>query len=70
MPERYLQGTIINDPEWIDELGSFLTTTKDKEIIKKHKELFKKTYFHYLKRGMSPKEAIEKAKKVIFSFLK
>ena len=49
MLERYLQGTIINDPEWIDELGSLLATTKDKEIIKKHKKLFKKTYFHYVK---------------------
>ena len=68
MAERYLQGTIINDPEWIDELSSFLITTKDKEIIKKHKKLFKKTYFHYLKRGMPPKEAIEKVKNVILNF--
>ena len=70
MVEKYLQGTIINEPEWIDELGSFLITTKDREITKKHKELFKKTYFYYLKWRVPPKGAIEKAKNIILSFKK
>ena len=65
MAERHLQGTILNDPEWIIELSSFLITVRDIEIIKKNKKLFLEIYFHYLKREMSPKDAIEKTKSCI-----
>jgi hypothetical protein len=70
MVERYLQGTLINDPEWINELGLFLQTLKGKYINIKHKKLFRETYLHYLKRDIPPKNAIEKAKGVVLSFKK
>jgi len=68
MVERHLKGTIINDPEWIHELGLFLSTMKDKQIIQRHKKLFWKTYLHHLKRGIPAKEAIEKTKNAVFGF--
>ncbi len=68
MVERYLQGTLINDPVWLDELNSFSITKKDKQIIKQHKKLFRKIYLHYLKQDTPPKEVIEKTKNIVLNF--
>lgn len=68
MVEKKLLGTSNNDPEWINELVSFLVNTKDKEIIKKYRKLFRETYLSYINEGMPTKIAIEKAKNVVLSF--
>ena len=62
MVDKVLLGTIENDPEWINELVSFLINTKDKNVIEKYKSLFRDLYLDYLREGMQPKVAIEKAK--------
>lgn len=56
------------DPEWIKEIVSFLITNKDQAIINKYRKLFRELYFDYLREGLKPKEAIEKAKNVVASF--
>lgn len=68
MGQKVILGIKGNDPEWINELVSFLVTTKDKDIINEYKRLFRELYLAYLKEGLLPKEAIEKAKKVVVSF--
>ena len=68
MAEKQLLGTSSNDPEWINELVSFLVSTKDKDIIKKYRKLFRETYLSYINEGMPTKMAIEKAKNVVLSF--
>ena len=68
MRQKVLFGTKENDPEWVNELASFLITTKDKDIINEYKRLFRELYLAYLKEGLPPKEAIEKAKNVVINF--
>jgi len=68
MVEKKILGTSNNDPEWINELVSFLITTKDKETIKKYRKLFRETYLAYINEGMPTKIAIQKAKNVVLSF--
>ena len=68
MVERHLQGTLMNDPEWIHELGLFLQIFKGKYINIKHKKLFREIYYHYLKHNTPPKDAIEKTKNAVFGF--
>lgn len=68
MMDKKLLGTTNNDPEWINELVSFLVTTKNKEIIRKYRKLFRETYLSYINEGMPTKVAIEKAKNVVLSF--
>jgi len=68
MVDKKLLGTSNNDPEWINELVSFLVNTKDKDIIKKYRKLFRETYLSYINEGMPTKVAIEKAKNVVLSF--
>ncbi len=66
--EKVLLGKKGDDPEWVNELVSFLVTTKDKDIINEYKRLFRESYLAYLKKGLLPKEAIEKAKNIVISF--
>ena len=68
MGQKVILGTKGNDPEWINEIVSFLVTTKDKDIINDYKRLFREFYFDCLKKGLSPKETIEKVKKVVIDF--
>jgi len=68
MANELLLGTIDNDPPWINELVTFLVNTKDKNVINKYKKLFRDLYLDYLREGMQPKIAIEKAKNVVMHF--
>lgn len=68
MEQKVILGTKGSDPEWINELVSFLITTKDKDVINEYKRLFRDLYFDYLKEGLRPKDAIEKAKNIVTSF--
>ena len=68
MDDNILLGTIENDPAWINELVTFLLNTKDKKTIEKYKSLIRDLYLEYLREGMQPKIAIEKAKNVVFHF--
>ena len=60
MIEKYLKGTLINDPVWVNELASFASTCNKLEMPVEYKKIFRDMFFEYLKRGVKPKEAIEK----------
>lgn len=68
MGQKVITDKKENDPEWINELVSFLITTKDKNTINEYKKLLRDSYFDYMKEGLPPKKAIEKAKNVIMRF--
>ncbi len=67
---KVFQGSPENDPEWVKEIASQLSLIKKKKITDEEKLLLRELFFEYQRDGLSPKEAIEKAKKVILSFLK
>ena len=56
--------TFENDPVWIIKLAKAINSINSREGI----DLLKNLYNEYHAKGMSPKEALEKAKKVVESF--
>jgi hypothetical protein len=68
MSKKRLLVTDKTDPEWVNELVTFLVSTENKDIIKKYKKLFRDSYLSYINDGYPTKVAIEKAKKVVLSF--
>jgi len=55
--------------EWINELARFTHQNDSKKKIENLKEIFIEFYMENLEEGLSPTEALEKAKLMIFCFL-
>ena len=55
--------------EWINELARFTNQKDSKKKIENLKEIFIELYIENLQEGLSPIEALEKAKLMIFCFL-
>jgi len=66
--KKVLPGSPENDPEWVKELAKQISFLKKKEITDEEKILLRDLFFEYQQDGLSPKDAIEKAKNVILSF--
>ena len=64
MKKKELIGTSKNDPIWIINLTEDIESINSKEGYGLLKTLFN----DYLEEGMTPREALEKAKKVAKSF--
>jgi len=69
-PELILQCKKEDDPEWIKEIAFQLSILKKQKITDEDKKLFRDLFFEYQRDGLSPKDAIEKAKNIILSFKK
>ena len=65
-----LIGKKDNDPDWIKEIVAYIYANKKQELKKEYKILFRDLFFEYQIEGLKPKEAIEKAKKVLKCFNK
>ena len=57
------------DLEWINELARFTHQKDNTKKIENLKEIFLELYMENLQEGLSPKDALEKAKLMIFCFL-
>jgi hypothetical protein len=57
------------DLVWINELARFVRQKDSKKKIEELKEIFIQLYIENQRDGMDPKEALEKAKLMIFCFL-
>ncbi len=57
------------DLEWINELARFTNKNESRKKIENLKEIFIELYMENVEEGLSPKEALEKAKLMIFCFL-
>jgi len=68
--EKVLQGKPEDDPEWVKEIASQISLIKKKKITDINKKLLRELFLDYQRDGLSPKEAIEKAKNIILSFKK
>ena len=66
--EKVLLGKPEDDPEWIKEIAFQLSILKKQKITDEEKKLFRELFFEYQRDGLSPKDAIEKAKNVVLSF--
>lgn len=53
-----------NDPEWIKDIASYVSSG----MTDKHKEQFRELFLEYTQEGLKPKEALEKAKRVLACF--
>ena len=67
---KALLGKPKDDPEWIKEITFQLSILKKQKITDEDKKLFRELFFEYQRDGLSPKDAIEKAKNIILSFKK
>ncbi len=65
-----LLGKPKDDPEWIKEIAFQISILKKRKITDEDKKLFRELFFEYQRDGLSPKDAIEKAKNIILSFKK
>ena len=65
-----LLGKSKDDPEWIKEIAFQISILKKQKITDEDKKLFRELFFEYQRDGLSPKDAIEKAKNIILSFKK
>ena len=68
--EKVLLGKPEDDPDWVKEIASQISLIKKKKITDINKKLLRELFLDYQRDGLSPRDAIEKAKNVIFSFLK
>lgn len=68
--EKVLLGKKEDDPEWVKEIVSFASACKKLKITDECKKLLRDLYFEYLRDGLKPKDAMEKAKNIILSFEK
>ncbi len=66
--EKVLIGKPEDDPEWVKEIASQISLLKKKRVTDEEKKLFREIFFEYQRDGLSPKDAIEKAKNVVLSF--
>ncbi len=67
--KKVLHGSLKNDPEWVKEITDYVKTDK-LNLTDKDKKLIRELYFEYQRDGLSPKDAIRKAKETILCFKK
>ncbi len=68
--EKVLLGKKRDDPEWVKEIVFQISIFKKQKITDEDKKLLRDLYFEYLRDGLKPKDAIEKAKNIMLSFEK
>lgn len=64
MRKKNLLGRKEDDPEWLKDIASYVKLGKADKYKKQLRELF----LEYTREGLKPKEAWEKAKRVLACF--
>lgn len=64
--KQYLKGKKGEDPNWIRDISSYFFAYKNNS--KEYKKELRELYIIYLNEGYNPKDAIDKAKKILDSF--
>lgn len=62
---RILHGTNENDPEWIVELSFYCYIINTRDLSDENKKSLVELFLEYKRDGLRPKEALQKAEKVI-----
>jgi len=68
MEKNKLMGTKEQDPEWIVELVEAYLEIDFNTLSDYKKKMLRDQYFNYLRDGLRPKDAIEKAFKIVSCF--
>jgi hypothetical protein len=66
--KKIIQGQPENDPDWIKEIAFYVSDVKKEEFSDNDKKFLRELFFEYQQDGLSPRDAIAKAKNVILSF--
>ena len=64
MGEKNIRGRKGEDPEWIKDISSIVDLEGEKIDVHQLRDLF----FEYKRDGMSTREALQKAKKILNAF--
>ena len=67
---KVLLGKPKDDPEWVKEIAFQLSILKKQKITDRDKKLIRELFHEYQRDGLSPKDAIEKAKNFVLCFKK
>lgn len=65
--KKALHGLPEDDPEWIKEIFHF---TKKGKLTDEDKKLIRELYLEYQRDGLTSRDALEKAKKIVLCFNK
>jgi len=57
-----------NDPEWIKVIASALLDVSINDLSESQKKMLRDQYLDNIRDGLKPKEAIEKALKIVLCF--
>lgn len=68
MSTNKILGTKEQDPEWITELVDGYLQRDIKYLSDYKKKILRDQYFDYLRDGLKPKDAIDKAFKIVSCF--
>jgi hypothetical protein len=56
------------DPEWIKNIANALLDVNINNLSDIQKKLLRDQYFDFIRDGLNPKEAIEKALQIVYCF--
>jgi hypothetical protein len=56
------------DPDWIKAIASALLDVNINNLSDSQKKMLRDQYFDYIRDGLKPKEAIEKALQIVLCF--
>ena len=68
MKKKELLGKKENDPEWIQNISCYFFTYRKNEKSDEYMKEFRELFFEYRRDGLKPKEAWEKAKRILDCF--
>jgi len=68
MKKKDLLGKKENDPEWIQDVACYFFTYRKNEKSDEYMKEFRELFFEYRRDGLKPKEAWEKAKRILDCF--
>ena len=68
MKKKGLLGKKENDPEWIRDVACYFFTYRKNEKSDEYMKELRELFFEYRMDGLKPKEAWEKAKRILDCF--
>ena len=68
MKKKDLLGKKENDPEWIRDVACYFFTYRKNEKSDEYMKELRELFFEYRMDGLKPKEAWEKAKRILDCF--
>ncbi|KYK21126.1 hypothetical protein AYK21_05185 [Thermoplasmatales archaeon SG8-52-2] len=68
MVKKKLSGNKENDPDWIAEIADGLLNINLNELSDNQIKILRNQYLDYVRDGLKPKDAIEKAVQIIKCF--